>query len=114
MTEPDTPAPPPLEPEPRRSGLRQVIRDGLALDRRAVAILVTVPVVLTLLEYYGLPWHYTRYVERPRRNPVHSITTFRNYTALPSADPPSPVYARLAQSLLYSPATCLFPVPWTP
>ena len=64
----------PPAPPPRHSSLRQLVRDLLAIDRRSLAILVTVPVVLTLLDYYGLPWHYTRYVERqgrivPGRNP---------------------------------------------
>lgn len=61
-------------PPSGHSSMRQLVRDLLAIDRRALAILVTVPVVLTLLDYYGLPWHYTRYVERqgrihPGRNP---------------------------------------------
>ena len=64
---------PPPQP-PHRSSIRQLVRDLLAIDRRSLAILVTVPFVLTLLDYYGLPWHYTRYVERqgrmfPGRNP---------------------------------------------
>ena len=44
----------------RASGIRWLIRDFLALDRRALVILTSVPVLLTILEYYGLPWHYTR------------------------------------------------------
>ena len=44
----------------RASGIRWLIRDFLALDRRALVILTSVPILLTLLEYYGLPWHYTR------------------------------------------------------
>jgi hypothetical protein len=53
-------------PSPSR-GLGGLVRDIAALDRRTLLILVTVPVVLTLLEYYGLPWHYTRFVERRGR-----------------------------------------------
>ena len=48
-------------------GLGGLVRDITALDQRALLILVTVPVVLTLLEYYGLPWHYTRFLERRGR-----------------------------------------------
>ena len=67
------PEPQPHPPSAERSGLRRLIRDILDLDRRTVAILVTVPIVLTLLEYYGLPWHYTRAHRDPhiglRRSP---------------------------------------------
>ncbi len=56
----DRPGPPPAPPPGHASPLR-LVRDLLALDRVAVAILVTVPVVLTLLEFFGLPWHYTRW-----------------------------------------------------
>jgi len=52
---------PDVPPPEGRSGLARLVRDLLALDRRALAILVTVPIVLTVLEYYGLPWHYTRW-----------------------------------------------------
>ncbi len=54
-------------PPSEHSSIPQIARDLLAIDRRSLAILVTVPVVLTLLDYYGLPWHYTRYVERAGR-----------------------------------------------
>lgn len=49
-------------PDPTTSdshgGIRGLIRDILGMDRGALAILVTVPFVLTLLDYYGMPWHY--------------------------------------------------------
>jgi hypothetical protein len=48
-------------------GLGGLVRDIASLDQRTLLILVTVPVVLTLLEYYGLPWHYTRFLERRGR-----------------------------------------------
>ena len=41
-------------------GVRGLIRGLLSLDRKVAAVLITVPVVLTLLEYYGMPWHYLR------------------------------------------------------
>lgn len=53
--------------EARGAGIVQLARDILAFDRQALAILLTVPVVLTLLEYFGLPWHYTRWSERTAR-----------------------------------------------
>jgi membrane protease YdiL (CAAX protease family) len=60
----DPPAGPPT-PE-ARGGLVGVVRDLLAIDRRALVILVTVPLVLTILDYYGLPWHHhTRREYRP-------------------------------------------------
>jgi hypothetical protein len=43
------------------------VKDIVGLDRRVLSILVTVPVVLTVLEYYGLPWHYTRFVQHSGR-----------------------------------------------
>ncbi|MHC5010490.1 MAG: CPBP family intramembrane glutamic endopeptidase [Planctomycetota bacterium] len=64
MSDAEIPAPPqgPLEgSDTERSSLTGLVRDILGLDRLAVAILVTVPVSLTLLEFYGLPWHYTRH-----------------------------------------------------
>lgn len=66
-TAPAPPVPPlgtPSPPAGERSGIRRLVQDFLGLDRCTLAILVTVPVVLTMLEYYGLPWHYTRFVER--------------------------------------------------
>lgn len=48
-------------------GLGGLLRDIVSLDQRTLVILVTVPVVLTLLEYYGLPWHYTRFAQRQAR-----------------------------------------------
>ena len=70
MSDPDAPPlrPDDRPPDPRvRAGLGQLVRDGLSLNRRALAILITVPVVLTLLEYFGLPWHYTRWHQRAPR-----------------------------------------------
>jgi hypothetical protein len=45
-------------------GIRGLIRDLLSIDRGALAILVTAPIVLTMLDYYGMPWHYPNYRER--------------------------------------------------
>jgi len=58
---------------PSSAGLGGLVRDFASLDLRTLLILVTVPVVLTLLEYYGLPWHYTRFMQRQAR-----ITTDRD------------------------------------
>jgi hypothetical protein len=62
--------PPDTEDEgpPRRRrgdplGLIDLVRDLLRLDRAALVILVMVPVALTLLDYYGMPWHWSRYEE---------------------------------------------------
>ncbi|MDA1194326.1 MAG: CPBP family intramembrane metalloprotease [Planctomycetota bacterium] len=55
-------SPPSGEPAP--SGIRGLIRDLLGLNRGALAILASVPLVLTLLDYYGMPWHYPEYRER--------------------------------------------------
>ncbi|MDF1700021.1 MAG: CPBP family intramembrane metalloprotease [Planctomycetota bacterium] len=49
-------APDPGKADP--TGLRGLIGDILSLDRGALAILVAVPFMLTLLDYYGMPWHY--------------------------------------------------------
>ena len=51
------------EPTPKRDflGFGVLVRDLLHLDRAALAVLVGVPVCLTLLEYYGMPWHWSRY-----------------------------------------------------
>lgn len=61
------PAPPPV-PEPAHGGwlggLRQLVRDVLSVPRGALAIGLGVPVLLTLLDYVGMPWHYTRSFER--------------------------------------------------
>ena len=51
-------APTPTPPDDGPGGIRGLIRDLLALDRGALAILVAVPFMLTLLDYYGMPWHY--------------------------------------------------------
>ena len=58
---------PPAFAEARGAGIVQLARDMLAFDRQTLAILLTVPVVLTVLEYFGLPWHYTRWSERMAR-----------------------------------------------
>lgn len=59
----EEPAPTPPEPT-GHGGIRGLVRDILALDRGALAILVAVPFLLTLLDYYGMPWHYPQYRER--------------------------------------------------
>jgi hypothetical protein len=51
-------------PGPRPTGLRGLVHDLLGIDRGALAILVTVPLVLTLLDYYGMPWQYPQYVPK--------------------------------------------------
>ena len=51
-------------PEAPHGGLRQLFRDAWSLDRGALAILVAAPILLTALDYIGLPWHYTRSLER--------------------------------------------------
>jgi hypothetical protein len=39
-------------------GLRGIVQDILSLERGALVILVIVPIALTLLDYYGMPWDY--------------------------------------------------------
>lgn len=51
-----------------RSGIVQLVKDVLAFDRLALAILVMVPVCLTVIEYYGLPTHYGRQDVPSKRN----------------------------------------------
>lgn len=65
------PLPPLPDPEPAGRGLRQIWRDARSLPRDALVILVAAPVLLTLLEYLGLPWHYTRGLERRGMVGVH-------------------------------------------
>jgi hypothetical protein len=68
-------------PEPRPEagaeegpgGLRGLVRDLLALDRLSLAIGIAVPICLTLLEYYGMPWHYTRQPAYGHRSPHVSV-----------------------------------------
>ena len=48
----------PAADQEKRAGLKGLVRDLLSINRGALAILVTVPLVLTLLDYYGMPWHY--------------------------------------------------------
>jgi hypothetical protein len=60
--------------ELRRAGIRGLVRDLLSIDRAALAILVTVPVVLTLLDYYGMPWNYE---EHRTRRPMHALWEMR-------------------------------------
>jgi hypothetical protein len=58
---------PPREPLPGNagpSGVRGLVHDLLAFPRGALVILVVVPIVLTLLDYYGMPWHYPRHRAR--------------------------------------------------
>lgn len=66
------PAPAPPDAPEQRAGLRGIIQDILSLERGALAILVTVPLVLTLLDYYGMPWHYPEH--KPRRPAVTDYT----------------------------------------
>ena len=40
-----------------------MLEDFRGVPRAVWAVLITVPIVLTLLEYYGMPWHYRRHVE---------------------------------------------------
>ena len=70
-----TASPPLPPPDDARGGIRQLFRDLFALDRGALAILVAAPVLLTLLDYVGLPWHYTRSLERSGRVGVHMTET---------------------------------------
>jgi hypothetical protein len=62
-------SPPDPLPEPealQRAGVRGLIQDLLGFNRPALVILVMVPVALTLLDYYGMPWHYPKHrVRRP-------------------------------------------------
>jgi hypothetical protein len=46
-------------------GIRGLIRDLLQFERGALAILVMVPLAMTLLDYYGMPWHWPE--QRGRR-----------------------------------------------
>lgn len=72
-TEPGPPTP--GVPPERHPGLRGIVRDILSLERGALAILVTVPLVLTLLDYYGMPWQYP---EQRKRRPMHRSYTMRS------------------------------------
>lgn len=72
---PPLPSQPTLPSEPTRGGLRQLFRDFSALDRAALVILVSAPILLTLLDYFGLPWHYTRALERTGRGAPRMGTT---------------------------------------
>jgi hypothetical protein len=60
--------------EPRVGGLRQLVRDARALPRAGVVILVSAPILLTLLDYLGLPWHYTRLMERRGTMTMNELT----------------------------------------
>lgn len=59
------------------------LRELWKSQRAPLLILVTVPLALTFLEYWGMPWHYTRYHERivdhraPERK-YHPIDPARN------------------------------------
>lgn len=68
---PDAPAMPPAEV--KGSGVVTLVRDLLAIDRGALAILATVPISLTLLEYYGMPWHWTRFSETSSALPFRQM-----------------------------------------
>jgi hypothetical protein len=52
-------------PDPSPAGVRGLVRDLLSFDRTALVVLLAVPLALTLLDYYGMPWHYP--VHRARR-----------------------------------------------
>ncbi|MDJ0520880.1 MAG: CPBP family intramembrane metalloprotease [Planctomycetota bacterium] len=56
------------------AGLRGLIRDLLGFDRAALAILVMVPIAMTLLDYYGMPWHWP---EQRVRRPMHAYGEMR-------------------------------------
>ena len=47
-----------------RTGLLASLKELWSTQRAPLIILVTVPLALTFLEYWGMPWHYTRYNER--------------------------------------------------
>jgi hypothetical protein len=67
MSTPDGPSggpPPGAAPRGPLGGLRRLLRDVAAVPRPALAIGLSVPVLLTLLDYLGMPWHYTRSFER--------------------------------------------------
>lgn len=68
-------APAPGPPDARPGGLRGLVRDLLALDRRALAVLLTVPIVLTLLDYYGMPWQHGARRELRPTHAGHSLRT---------------------------------------
>jgi len=74
------------------AGLVRLVGDILALDRRALAILVTVPVSLTFLEFFGLPWHYTRSGQMGRmlRITGERPPTWVNVDWIPSIPLPGP------------------------
>ena len=72
---------PTIDTEDSGHGIKSLIRDLLRLDRTALVVLATVPFVLTLLEYYGMPWHYSRHREvSSMRPPVRHMQSpeFRN------------------------------------
>jgi len=78
-----------------RAGLRAVIRDLLGIDRRALVILVTVPVVLTLLDYYGLPWHHgNRQEYRPAPVPGSMRAAPPGSETLAAVEVPGPAAVR--------------------
>lgn len=68
MSGPEGPAPGESPPEPH--GIRGLVRDILGMDRGALAILVAVPFMLTLLDYYGMPWHYPQQWSERRFHPT--------------------------------------------
>ena len=55
-------------------GIRGLIRDLLQFERGALAILVMVPLAMTLLDYYGMPWHWP---EQRGRRPMHAYGEMR-------------------------------------
>ncbi len=66
-------APPDTNPEgddvQHGGGLRGLIRDLTSLEKGALAILAMVPIAMTLLDYYGMPWHYGKH---DARRPMHA------------------------------------------
>ncbi|MFM8386684.1 MAG: type II CAAX prenyl endopeptidase Rce1 family protein [Planctomycetia bacterium] len=59
-----SPAPPGGAPRGVLGGLKQLLCDLRSIPRGALAVGLSVPVLLTLLDYLGMPWHYTRALER--------------------------------------------------
>ena len=65
------------DPGPSKGGIRGLIHDLLSIGKLPLAIGVTVPVSLTLLEYYGMPWHHTRHPPVPPRAPQVDVFDYQ-------------------------------------
>ncbi len=65
---PEGATPPASDDDDQRAGLKTLVKDLLGMNRAALAILVAVPVMLTFLDYYGMPWHYP---DHGVRRPMH-------------------------------------------